>query len=193
MPPRKERKLQLREAQIIESAARLIDRVGYTHLTMDMLSEEVGIAKATLYQHFKSKEDVMVGSTLRALDNLERFMASATGSAVEQLRAIMHYMMLSNYNANGFPTMVMHDEVLHLFSGHPEIGAKFQTLNAALFGLVEQAKGEGDIAAELPSEVVITMMMNTIPVSRARMVYPTQSQETLVTHTLRIFFHGLKP
>jgi hypothetical protein len=29
---RKERKLQLRETAIIEAAAQLIDRVGYTHL-----------------------------------------------------------------------------------------------------------------------------------------------------------------
>lgn len=193
MPPRKERKLQIREDMIIEAAARLIDRVGYAHLTMDMLSEEVGIAKATLYQHFKSKDDVAVASTLRALDNLERFMLANTGTAIEQLQAIMRYMMLSNYDANGFPKMVMHDEVLHLFAHHDTIGVKFQHLNSLLFNLVDQAKQAGSIAADLPNEVIITMMMNSLQAFKGNRIYPSQSQETVAAYTLRIFFNGLKP
>jgi AcrR family transcriptional regulator len=194
MQPRKERKLQLREAAIIEAAARLIERVGYTHLTMDMLSEEAGIAKATLYQHFKSKEDVVIASSRRALANLERFMAECTGSAVEKLRAIMRYMMLSSYDADGFPMMVMHDEVLNVFRDDTEAGQTFGRLNTDLFKLVEQAKRDGDIAPELPNEVIITMMMNTIPVAKGRMVYDAmQPQDVLIGHALRIFFNGLKP
>lgn len=192
MPPRKERKLQIREAMIIETAARLIDRVGYTHLTMDMLCDEVGIAKATLYQHFKSKEDIMIASTLRALDNLDEFMLTHSGAAVERLRNIMRYMMTSAYNPDGFPAMVMHDEVLHLFNNHAQIGAKFQHLNALLFELVDQAKADGEIAPDLPNEVIITMMMNAIQVSKAHLIYPAQGRETSIAFTLRIFFNGLK-
>ncbi len=193
MPPRKERKLQIREAIIIETAARLIDHVGYTHLTMDMLCDEAGIAKATLYQHFKSKEDVMIVSTLRALNNLDEFMLAQSGEAIEQLRSIMRYMMTSAYNADGFPAMVMHDEVLHLFNNHAEIGTKFERLNAILFRLVDQAKADGEIAPDLPNEVIITMMMNAIQASKGRLIYPAQAQETSTTFTLRIFFNGLRP
>lgn len=192
MPPRKERKWQIREAMIIETAARLIERVGYTHLTMDMLCDEVGIAKATLYQHFKSKEDVMIASTLRALDNLDEFMLARSGAAIEQLRSIMRYMMTSAYNADGFPALVMHDELLHLFNNHAEIGAKFQHLNAILFRLVNQAKADGEIAPDLPNEVIITMMMNAIQVSKGRLIYPEQVTETSNAFTLRIFFNGLR-
>jgi AcrR family transcriptional regulator len=190
---RKERKLQLRETAIIEAAAQLIDRVGYTHLTMDMLADEAGIAKATLYQHFKSKEDIMIASTRRALENLAAFMDAGAGSAVEQLRAIMRYMMQSGYSADGFPTMVLHDEILHLFSQHAEIRAQFQTLNAQLFGLVESAKVQGDIASDLPNEVIVTLMMNAVEAPKAHLVYPTQSPTALVDYTLRILFDGVKP
>lgn len=192
MSERRERKLQHREAMIIESAARLIDRVGYSHMTMDMLSEEAGIARATLYQHFKSKEDVMIGATRRALANLDQFMGSLSGQAVEQLRAIMRFMMQSGRDAEGFPTMVMHDELLHLFAGHPDISAKFQVLNGVLFRLVEQAQRDGDIAPDLPPEVVIAMIMNNIQAPRAQTVYPGQRQDALSEYTLRILFTGLK-
>lgn len=193
MPAHKVRKLQIRENLILESAAKLVDKVGFAHLTMELLSEEVGIAKATLYQHFKSKEEVFIASTQRGLDNLERFMRAATGSAIDQLRAIMRYMMLSSYDADGFPTIILHDEVLHLFNNDPVISAKFQQLNTLLFALVDRAKQEGDIAPDLPNEVIITMMMNSLPATKAPAIYGVGSQETVVAHTLRIFFRGVRP
>jgi AcrR family transcriptional regulator len=193
MPPLKERKRQLREAAIIAAAARLIDRVGYTHMTMDMLAEEVGIAKATLYQHFKSKEEVVTASTRRALDNLEQFMSENRGTAIEQLQAIMRYMMQSNYDADGFPRMVMHDEVLHLFTDDVEIRAKFQKLNTLLFSLLHQGKQAGAIAPDLPNEVIITMMMNVIQAFKGSRIYPAQSQEIVNAYTIRIFFKGILP
>ncbi|MDX2161891.1 MAG: TetR/AcrR family transcriptional regulator [bacterium] len=193
MPPRKERKLHIRESLIIEMAARLIDQVGYTHLTMDMLSEQVGIAKATLYQHFKSKDAVMITAAMRALENLEGFMMTASGTTIEQLRSIMRFMMVSGYDADGFPTMIMHDEVLHIFSNQPAVAAKFQQVNTRLFALVDAAKAEGEIALDLPNEAIITMMMNTVQVARARTIYPAQPLDTLAEIVIRIFFNGLKP
>lgn len=177
---------------IIESAARLIDQVGYTHLTMDMLSQEAGIAKATLYQHFKSKEEVVTASTLHELNNLERFMLASKGKAIEQLRAIMRYMMVSTNRADGFSSVVMHDEVLHLFNHHEAIRAKFQQLNLHFFHLVEEARHDGDIADDLPSEIVITTMMNILQIYKGRLIYPAVDQLDFITLTIRIFFNGLK-
>lgn len=194
MASHKARKLEVRERLIIEAAARLVERVGYSDLTMDMLAEEVGIAKATLYQHFKSKEDVMISSTLRALSNLGAFIDTNSGAAIDRLRAVMRYMMTSSYNADGFPTMVMHDEILHLFNHHPEIGATFGALNGRLFALVDGAKADGHIAGDLPNEIIISMMMNAVSTLSGRRVYDmSQSDDVLVSYTLRIFFKGLQP
>jgi AcrR family transcriptional regulator len=192
MTTRRARKLQVREALIIGSAARLIDRVGYTAMTMDMLAEEAGIAKPTLYQHFSGKHEVMIGSTLRALDNLEAFIAGQSGPAAGRLAAVMRFMMRSGHDPDGFPRMVMHDEVLHLFARHTEVAQKFQRVNAQLFRLVADAQAEGDIAPDLPPEIVITMMMNNIQAASASAVYPHMTMDMLVEMTIRIFFKGLK-
>ncbi len=193
MPSNRERKLQLREQRIFESAAHLIDQVGYTQLTMNMLAEESGIAKATLYQHFKSKEDVMITATLRALSNLESFMKVNHGTAIQQMQQIMRYMMQSGASADGFPSMIMHDEMLHFFRDHDEIGLIFQRLSMLLFNLVKEAKADGDIAADFPESFVVSMMMTNIQVMKGQIAYPGSTDtNAVIGHTLRVFFNGLK-
>src|SRR5437868_9727407 len=84
----KERERERREHEILLAASRLILEGGYAQLTMDDLAEAVGISKPTLYQHFKSKEEliarviqesmmVMIGcmqepSDRRAVERLEQ-------------------------------------------------------------------------------------------------------------------------
>src|SRR5271157_369507 len=60
----KEKQHALREDTIRESAMRLLAENGYSAMTMDDVANDVGISKATLYQHFKSKEELVVDVVL---------------------------------------------------------------------------------------------------------------------------------
>ena len=51
--------ISAREA-IINTAARLFYRQGYTNTGINQIIEEAGIAKSTLYQHFRSKEELLL-------------------------------------------------------------------------------------------------------------------------------------
>lgn len=51
--------------QIADAALRLFARYGYKRSSMDDIAKEAGLAKATLYLHFKGKDDVF-----RAMLNL---------------------------------------------------------------------------------------------------------------------------
>lgn len=44
--------------RIIEKAGDLFPRLGFSKVTVDELSEELGISKKTLYRYFKSKDDI---------------------------------------------------------------------------------------------------------------------------------------
>lgn len=46
--------------QIIETASRLFYTQGYGNTGINQIIEEAGIAKASLYQHFRSKEDLLI-------------------------------------------------------------------------------------------------------------------------------------
>ncbi|RDJ25144.1 TetR/AcrR family transcriptional regulator [Bosea caraganae] len=47
-----------RIAQVADAALRLFARYGYKRTSMDDIAKEAGLAKATLYLHFKGKDDV---------------------------------------------------------------------------------------------------------------------------------------
>ena len=54
LPPEK------RKAQILTAFAALLDRKGFSDLTMDDVAQEAGISKGAIYHHFESKEDILL-------------------------------------------------------------------------------------------------------------------------------------
>ncbi|MCZ7679417.1 MAG: TetR/AcrR family transcriptional regulator [Sandaracinaceae bacterium] len=49
-----------RHAAILEALEQLSDQRGFSNVTMDDLADQIGISKATLYQHFESKDAMLV-------------------------------------------------------------------------------------------------------------------------------------
>src|SRR5438128_1587334 len=66
-PSVRERMQEAREQAILDAAHRLLVERGYAATSMDDLSAAVSISKATLYQHFSSKEDVAVAVISREM------------------------------------------------------------------------------------------------------------------------------
>ena len=57
---RKQREIQEREQLILDVARRMLLERGYLGVTMDRIAEKIEYSKGTVYQHFSSKEDVLV-------------------------------------------------------------------------------------------------------------------------------------
>jgi AcrR family transcriptional regulator len=55
-PSFKEQMLAAREEAIIHTVNRLLAEKGFDAMTVDEVAADVGIAKASLYKHFSSKE-----------------------------------------------------------------------------------------------------------------------------------------
>jgi len=58
------------DARIVDAADRLLARYGYRKMTVDDLAEEVGIGKGTIYLRFASKEEVVLGTVDRIVDQI---------------------------------------------------------------------------------------------------------------------------
>jgi AcrR family transcriptional regulator len=54
-----------KRAHLVEVAAQLFNRAGYHAAGVDRVIAEAGIAKTTLYRHFKSKDDLIVAVLVR--------------------------------------------------------------------------------------------------------------------------------
>ena len=50
---------QERKNEILDVAGRLFAQKGYDSTSTNDILEEIGIARGTLYYHFKSKEDIL--------------------------------------------------------------------------------------------------------------------------------------
>jgi AcrR family transcriptional regulator len=58
LPLRKDREFQRREQEIITAAKNLFMTHGPDRVSVDLIVQQVGIAKGTVYRHFQSKDDI---------------------------------------------------------------------------------------------------------------------------------------
>lgn len=64
----KQREIQEREIAVLDAARRLLLRGGYHGLTMARIAESTDCSKATVYQHFGCKEEVIVALAALSVD-----------------------------------------------------------------------------------------------------------------------------
>jgi AcrR family transcriptional regulator len=82
----------VRTDQIADAALRLFARYGYKRSAMDDIAREAGLAKATLYLHFKGKDDVfraMLDLLGRRVEARCREVVAAPGPFPQRLAALL--------------------------------------------------------------------------------------------------------
>lgn len=130
----KEQMLQAREDAIIRVVNSLLAEKGFEAMTVDEVAANVGIAKASLYKHFSSKEDLaaaaMVGVMRRAQDYLSSLPEQAP--PLENLRAVVRWTM-----------------ELKLAGEMPSLPSQNSTLRATLMGNKDYMDGLMDISDRL--------------------------------------------
>ncbi len=55
----KRQNTEVRQAQIVEAARKLIITYGSEHVTVKRIAKEVGFSEGAIYRHFKSKKDIL--------------------------------------------------------------------------------------------------------------------------------------
>ena len=75
---RREREKQRRRNDILDAAEHVFFEKGLKSATMDEVAEEAELSKGTLYLYFKSKEDLYLGITERALTVLKQMFQQHT-------------------------------------------------------------------------------------------------------------------
>ncbi len=66
--------LVAREQAITDSVNRLLSEKGFDAMTVDEVAAEVGIAKASLYKHFSSKEALACAAMVQAMQKAQEFL-----------------------------------------------------------------------------------------------------------------------
>lgn len=153
----KQQQLIVRENAIIDATNALLAQKGYDLMTMDEVAAEVGIAKASLYKHFPSKEALAAAAMVRLLENTLAFVRQLNPqhAAIEQLKNVLKW-ALDIRIKGGLPTLPNENTSLRdaLLNNNSYIN-RLLDLNEHMAGLIEKARAEGGIREDLPVDVVL--------------------------------------
>jgi len=90
--------------KILDTATRLFYHQGYNATGINQIVEEAGVAKASLYEHFRSKEDLLIAYLEFMFEqtiNRFRHVASTKEDAKGKISAIFEFLS-HNTNSKGF-------------------------------------------------------------------------------------------
>lgn len=196
-PKLKEQLQRVREDAIIDGVNRLLSEKGYELMTVDEVAATVGIAKASLYTHFRSKEDLaaaaMVRTLERALDYTRSTPMQAIPLGVDKLRAMVDW-AYDVQLAGQMPSLPSQNSSLRaVLSSNKRYLALVLELSDVLEGWIRQAQKSGDLDRELPAEVVLFTLFAracdaVLPVLKAAGRYSDQQIKQLL---IRACFGGL--
>ena len=153
----RDRQRQMREEAILEAANHLLAEKGYQGMTMDDLATRVGIAKGSLYQHFKSKEELINVALMSFMDRISDYIEALpqTQPAIERIKLTFRRALILRFQ-NGFPDILaVKSLVRDPLNCQPAYTASSSRLVQALAELFEAAKKQGDVAQDIPTELLV--------------------------------------
>jgi AcrR family transcriptional regulator len=156
--PFKQQVLQAREEAIVQSVNRLLADKGFDLMTVDEVAADVGIAKASLYKHFPSKEALAAAAMnrilQRALTQVQTLNATPS-DALGKLQAITRWTMEVQL-AGEMPSLPAQNSSLRAtLIADMAYMEQLMTLSAHLGGWIVLAQQTGTLDTQLPPEVIL--------------------------------------
>lgn len=156
-PSFKEQMLAAREEAIIQAVNRLLAEKGFDAMTVDEVAAQVGIAKASLYKHFPSKEDLAAAAMVRAMQRARAFLAGLSDSLapLERLKAVVRWTMEVQL-AGQMPSLPSQNSTLRatLMANRDYIDA-LMDISDTLGGWIEAAQAAGTVNPKVPALAVL--------------------------------------
>ena len=151
--------LLAREDAIVSTVIRLLAEKGFDAMTVDEVAADVGIAKASLYKHFASKEALAAAAMEQALGTaLEQASAQEAmqgASAIDRLKAITRW-TLQTQLAGKMPTLPAENSSLrNALINHRGYMDRLMRLSDQLGAWIVQAQADGAVQRSLPPEAVL--------------------------------------
>lgn len=153
----KEQMLQAREEAIIRVVNRLLAEKGFEAMTVDEVAAAVGIAKASLYKHFPSKEDLAAAAMVSVMRRAQDFIATlaADDAPVDKLRAVVRW-TLEVKLAGEMPTLPSQNSRLRAaLLGTRDYMDGLVEVSDVLGGWIEAAQAQGAINPQLPAIAIL--------------------------------------
>jgi AcrR family transcriptional regulator len=187
----------LRETAVVEEATRILRESNYADLNMDMLAEKVGISKKTLYQHFRTRDDLIAQVLLKGFQALEVELSQvAHATPMEKIEHIMRVYLRERYFPNNILASIGPEIVVRLKHNNEEVRQGMLNFQAVMSQLVEEAKQRGDIRRDLNTYIIVRSMfclagaLNEMPPQSSTDTTPYDLHQA-IEDLIRIFLSGV--
>jgi AcrR family transcriptional regulator len=164
-------------------------------MTVDEVAATVGIAKASLYKHFPSKEDLAAAAMVRIMQRTLDFLAAvpAENKPVDKLRAVVRWAMQMQL-AGEMPSLPHQNSSLRaaLMNNRGYLD-RLVTISDQLGGWIQTAQADGSLNPKLPAIAVLYTLFARAcdPVLGFLKAGGLQTDEQIVELVLATCFDGL--
>jgi TetR/AcrR family transcriptional regulator, regulator of autoinduction and epiphytic fitness len=193
----REQVLRAREDAIVSSVNRLLAQKGFDLMTVDEVAADVGIAKASLYKHFTSKEELaaaaMVRVLERALDLLVTLRDDPKASPLAQLKAVARWTMQVQL-AGEMPSLPSQNSSLRATLMTDKVYLdRLMEVSDRLGAWITAAQKSGEIDPTLPPEVILYTLYARAcdPVLGLLKLSGQHSDEQIIEMLVSTCFNGL--
>ena len=192
----KEQQFKVREDVILDVVTRLLASKGFDLMTMDEVAHEVGMAKASLYKHFDSKEVLAAAAMARMLDRtIERVTALSASNKkpIDKLKAIVKW-SIEKHLTGDMPllpsTRSTIRQALMAYSPYVE---RLTRVSEQLGNWITEAQTAGHLSDKLPAELVLYTVFARAcdPVADFMKLSGAYSDEEIVGLLIATCFDGL--
>ena len=188
--------LQAREAAIIQSVNRLLAEKGFDAMTVDEVAADVGIAKASLYKHFPSKEDLACAAMVRVMRRAQDFLKTLPTDAapLDNIRAVARWTMQVQL-AGEMPSLPSQNSSLRatLMKSRDYMDGLIE-ISDQLGAWIEAAQAQGSVNPDLPPLAVLYPLYARAcdPVLEFLKMGGQHTDEQIVELVLATCFEGLR-
>jgi TetR/AcrR family transcriptional regulator of autoinduction and epiphytic fitness len=191
----KQQQQRLREDVILQAVNSLLAEKGYDLMTVDEVAAVVGIAKASLYKHFESKERLAAAAMVRLLDRtLEIVEAQAASAApLDKLKSVVRWAVREHLRGQMPALPSTRSALREALIAHKPYVDRLVRLTEHLGGWIEVAQHDGAINPRFSGEVVLYTVFARAcdPVSDFLKLSGAYSDEEIVELIIETCFSGL--
>jgi AcrR family transcriptional regulator len=153
----RERQQKLREDVILAVVNRLLAEKGYDLMTVDEVAAMVGIAKASLYKHFESKELLAAAAMVRLLDRTLDAMATLppTATPADKLQGLVRWAVREHLRGEMPSLPSTRSALRETLVNHKPYIDRLLKVTEHLSGWIEAAQSTGALDPRLPAEAIL--------------------------------------
>lgn len=159
--PRVERGMKTRQ-EIFDTAIALFARRGYEKVTIEEICGKVGVTKGAFYNHFKSKDQIIMEEFMNMDEHYERIAEMIAGleSSVDKLRIFVAEAIKHMSDLGVAQLKVVYQTQIAPNTRHAYLASPKRSLYKITNALIKEAQSKGEIREDMESEELALILIN---------------------------------